>query len=583
MFLLLFTLQPHHRIDTKGYSEYAVIQEGTLSYTMSSPIMITGDVDFVNQASANGWDGNGSLSSPFILRDLNITMSNNNQILVAISDTTVNFILEDSYLRGGLDCIRLVNVTNGQIVRTQILNASGNGVYLMQSILCTVDENSIQRNTDRGILIDNSLNCTISDNEVGYTSGNGINLRDSYNISISSNSIYNNSQYGLTLGRSFYCEIEGNMIHNNSQRGVSIESSVHTQITQNTISHNNGVGLSIEGPDTKVNGNTFYRNRQFGILVQSQGVDISMNNFIENGVAHPEILQVNSYVQNISLSHNFWDDWIVPDYNGDTIVDEPYTIRGVAENQDAFPHVFVYPNPDIHILTRPTPLFPNSTMETLYFHGMMNISWGPASDTFGHAITYSIQYSNDEAITWFDIAVGLTDTFYIWNTNLSAQNNKYTLRVLAVCSNKSSAEIFGYSSFVLREHVLTEPIIIVPASGDVISNRFMIQWTESIDSWDHNVTYSLYYSSDGGITWITIADIVRENQTLWYIGTLPDGQYTIKIVATSDCGLTNEYVIDGEFAIIQNSVKRLLYGSLIVGVIVLVCVVVVWYRRRVRM
>jgi hypothetical protein len=369
------------------------------------------------------------------------------------------------------------------------------------------------------------------------------------------------------------------MINNNNMRGVSIESSTSTVVSQNIISQNAGVGLSIEGSNTNVTGNTFYRNNQVGILAQTHPVNISLNNFVDNGAAYPgEIMQVSSYVGGITLLHNFWSDWIVPDHNRDDIVDEPYTIMGAEGNQDNYPHVFIHPDPEIHILTRPTPVFPNSSLDSVFYYGPMNITWGPASDTFGHTITYSIQYSNDLGVTWHDLVSGLTETYYLWNTNTSEQDAEYTLRVVAMCANESSLEIFEYTPFIIKEHLLTEPSIVSPTEGEVIINSFTVEWNESIDTWNHNVTYSIYYSSDGGLTWENIAEEVRDNQHIWYIDLLHDGQYMIKIVAMSECWISNESV--AEITMIHNNVKIVTRISGLAFAIIITCLVVIWYKRR---
>ncbi|GAG43642.1 unnamed protein product, partial [marine sediment metagenome] len=53
---------------------------------------------------------------------------------------------------------------------------------------------------------------------------------------------------------------------------------------------------------------------------------------------------------------------------------------------------------------------------------------------------------------------------------------------------------------IVYEHYLTKVKVLYPNGGESFNDSVLIQWTEAIDSWDYNVSYTLYYSSNGGST-----------------------------------------------------------------------------------
>ena len=83
-------------------------------------ISISGNSDFQNQASTNGWNGDGSESHPYSITNLNITNSTTIYPLLSISDTDVYFNITNSLFDGGLYGIFLDNVTNGLILNNLV-------------------------------------------------------------------------------------------------------------------------------------------------------------------------------------------------------------------------------------------------------------------------------------------------------------------------------------------------------------------------------------------------------------------------------------------------------------------------------
>ncbi|MGD9395766.1 MAG: hypothetical protein PVJ05_05010, partial [Candidatus Thorarchaeota archaeon] len=62
-------------IDSPNSGHNHIIERSSiLGYDEAPPIQISNNSDFANQASANSWDGNGSVSDPYIIEGLNITV-----------------------------------------------------------------------------------------------------------------------------------------------------------------------------------------------------------------------------------------------------------------------------------------------------------------------------------------------------------------------------------------------------------------------------------------------------------------------------------------------------------------------------
>ncbi|MHA2214826.1 MAG: ABC transporter substrate-binding protein [Candidatus Hodarchaeales archaeon] len=99
-------------------------------------------------------------------------------------------------------------------------------------------------------------------------------------------------------------------------------------------------------------------------------------------------------------------------------------------------------------------------------------------------------------------------------------------------------------------HLLVGMALLKPNSGDVLDGTVNIQWTPSIDTWEHEIDYSVYYSSDGGNNWNLILSDLSTTTLNWDTTTVDDGSsYKIKIVAVCDRGLTREIISPGMFSV----------------------------------
>jgi hypothetical protein len=316
----------------------------------------------------------------------------------------------------------------------------------------------------------------------------------------------------------------------------------------------------------------------FGARIMSDEWNLSENNFLENGIHGVYTNQLGVFGVGHQFSHNYWSDWTAPDGNDDQIVDIPYAIGPGYE--DPNPHTHAYIDTRIHVVTRPMLIYPNSTINGTTFWGSMNLVWGPSSDTFGHSITYSVYISQRETGPWEEVVSGISVTSFEWNTTTVANDSIFFVKVVAMCSEGHTSEMLS-PSFILPRHTTAIPTIISPNGAEVLSRHIYISWADSQDSWDHEVTYSVYYSSDGGGSWILLDELLGDTEYDWLSWEVPDGSnYTVRVVAVCSDGLSAEDASDGVFSIdnmTPNMISAIIYG---VPVIVAILLVVLLYRRR---
>jgi len=89
-----------------------------------------------------------------------------------------------------------------------------------------------------------------------------------------------------------------------------------------------------------------------------------------------------------------------------------------------------------------------------------------------------------------------------------------------------------------------------PNGGETVKGIITIRWAESTDVFDHDVTYTVYYSSNNGITWNFIESGVTTTNYNWDTSTITTGtSFMIKVVATCSEYLESEDVSNGLFYI----------------------------------
>jgi hypothetical protein len=84
-----------------------------------------------------------------------------------------------------------------------------------------------------------------------------------------------------------------------------------------------------------------------------------------------------------------------------------------------------------------------------------------------------------------------------------------------------------------------------PVSATKDRDYIAVRWTAHDDN-DDDLVYSVYYRGDGENNWKLLKDNVHEKQYSWDASLLPDGGYTIKIVASDAPSHTPEEALNDE-------------------------------------
>jgi hypothetical protein len=269
---------------------------------------------------------------------------------------------------------------------------------------------------------------------------------------------------------------------------------------------------------------------------------MSHNNFIKNNLGG--ISQVSDEGLNNIFVFNFWDEWTSPDADADGFVDDPYGIDG--GDQDSYPLTSLYSANLTDALTEPVLLTPQGGE---IYTGIKGIQWLPAIDSRDHNVIYSINYSIDDGNTWEIIVTDLSTTSYQWNTSTLTDSADYLIKVIATCSGELTTEDIADSTISLHNEI-SPPTLLFPNGGETVKGIITIRWAESTDVFDHDVTYTVYYSSNNGITWNFIESGVTTTNYNWDTSTITTGiSFMIKVVATCSEYLESEDVSNGLFYI----------------------------------
>ncbi|MFX0209528.1 MAG: right-handed parallel beta-helix repeat-containing protein, partial [Candidatus Hodarchaeota archaeon] len=283
------------QINAKNQSPIKSIQ-----YEDHSPILIDGNANFIAATTIEGWPGEGTPSSPYVIDGINITGPEDIH-LIEIRNTDVYFQITNCSLTGGKRGIIFDNVKHSEISNNTVFNngkhPTGHGIYLQNSGNITLVNNTVTNNPTYGVYLQNSENITLLKNTIinngwlaGMAAGHGIYLRDSVNINLSTNLIINNGVNGIYLQNSGNNMISDNILVNDSLfLSGDLDDWLQAVVTNNSV---NGKPLVYW---QNVNGGTVPSNAGQVILVNSNSVE----------VAGQKLLGVQgAYCSNLSIRRN---------------------------------------------------------------------------------------------------------------------------------------------------------------------------------------------------------------------------------------------------------------------------------------
>ncbi|MFX1506639.1 MAG: hypothetical protein ACFFDC_11100 [Promethearchaeota archaeon] len=146
------------------------------------------------------------------------------------------------------------------------------------------------------------------------------------------------------------------------------------------------------------------------------------------------------------------------------------------------------------------------------------------------------------------------DNNWNWQIPYQLDTTAYTLNnhTLRLFVNNSQAENWvSLNTQFIKEHALSKPIMVYPTGGERLDAIVTIEWRASNDSYNHSITYSLYYSKyQFSQQWRTLTTGISLTTYDWDTRVLPNrNSYRLKVVATCAEGLTAESAETGLFSI----------------------------------
>ncbi len=338
----------------------------TKQQTDHFPMEINGNTDLVNQASTEGWAGNGSRTNPIIISDyriiamsdhgveienvdlhliidnLNITRANDAGIRISgSSNITIRGNL--LYAMVSADAIRLESSTDCSVINNTMdmfdqIVIGYNGIRLVDSPENRISNNTVARMVNNGIMISGTSDRNeISHNYLDESSNVGV-LVDSENNQIHHNTAFGNgwgikvtgddnlvssnrlkrNGYGITLSGGHNNLVRENIATRNF-KGINVISALYNRIVDNYVAKSDSFGVELytnSGSGNQVFANHFYYNNGSGASFKQENVQAS------------DLNPGNYWYNTTSERGNFWYDWRGVDGNSDGIVDLSYPVAG---------------------------------------------------------------------------------------------------------------------------------------------------------------------------------------------------------------------------------------------------------------
>ncbi len=492
------------------------------AYTEHPRIEIDDESDFITL----GIVGDGSVTTPYLIEDLNITQSDGANCL-SIRHIHAYVTIQNNFFDGTTNsqiAVYLENVTNVKILNNQVIDGI-KGIYFIESQDCEILTNSIEGFTDGGIIIENCTSCDIEGNLVENSEGGAIKVLNSPNhnnivenmvigddyeeyngpgiyASVSNVTIKENSvlyhQNGIYLPSCNGSSIELNFI-NNSDWGIRVtgnENSIQNNLIERfftgleIVGNNNEIesnrflygqnGIDHRGNSSSYTYNVIYNCTTLGVQIRhpSQNNLLKWNDFVWNGL----MIDSQAYIQEGSKSNtfnmNYWEDFTYPDVDDDGTVDKPYLIpvglpfmgetspENVTDNSP-LTNAYNSPTDDLHYFNRPRIIsLSTSPLETdqIDLTKTITLKWAPITySTSEHSITYSAYYSS--SVEGLDIWVPIAE-------NTSENSINWNTRELASSGGMCcfSLKVVGTCSQGLSIEYVTASLYGVtntPASWDL--------------------------------------------------------------------------------------------------------------------
>ncbi|MHA2040099.1 MAG: right-handed parallel beta-helix repeat-containing protein, partial [Promethearchaeota archaeon] len=535
-------------------------------------------------ASLENWNGDGSQSNPYVISGYKFDNQNPNippttQPLLIMKDIDYHCLITNNlFLNSNESSIHLENVSSIRIIENNISKCNNHGIIVEESNSVLVANNTIYQNNGNGILFNSSENSLITSNMIFDNMGNGTAQIDSKNIIINNNSIFNNNDNGIAPISSEDILISDNTIFNNNISGIMTDHSNNISIYENNIhdtTNYEGIVL-ISTENSSIFKNSVYNNSRIGIALFYSNKNGIFNNRVFSNNRFGILIEFshnNSILSNVVYNTNHYDGiQLYYAENNNVSLNIAYENKrdGIllyASNKSLITNNTIYKNNETGIT------FHISNQNEIYYNLVyknkkgMGFSSGDKNKVIYNVFCNSTESelyigSKDNTIRQNDFYESFNDTELTDNgeRNIFAQNhynnwitpdeddNRIVDTAFLVpggANNQDTSPMVNPLS-----HILLPPFLITPTGGEVFSEEIYIQWEPSIDTFGYEVSYTLFYSSNQGISWYSIIAELTPNMFFWNISMLNNAEnYLIKVLAISSNGLTYEITLDRPFTI----------------------------------
>lgn len=542
------------------------------SYKFSphEPISIDGNTNFIEQATSEEWSGDGSEVNPYLIDGHSIIGSGGDSV-IAIWNTDLFFQISNCDISGGGNGIYLDNVINGFIINNIVHNNEGLGIYIEGSDYVTVSNNIVHDNgPDCGIDVRESSDSVIKNNTVYNTPGHGILVEsESHNNIVSENILYGNTASGISI-LSGNNAVTLNIIHNNGGQGMYILESDNNLITNNVIYENNASGVDLVYCNENIISWNNVSKNNIGIFFETScnSNTISNNNIYENdgegGIFFLDQSKNNIISSNFIHNNDISGVAIHSNSNGNSLTTNTISNNGndgihldSANNNNLIANIIAV-NDGNGITIFGSLNYNNITSNTLANNSNYGISLGSSSNT----ITWNNFIGNGIEIIpiihqALDEGSNNEFSYNYWDDWTSPDTNGDNIVDNPYDIDGGSQDLHP---LVSAHEFIPNLSLIYPNGGKTLNDTVTIAWATVNDSYNHNVSYSVYYSSDNGNTWNLLASGLGSTSYFWDTTILTSGDlYLIKIVATCSEGLIAEDTSDETFTIRGVGPKPLIY------------------------
>ena len=253
------------------------------------PISVSGNAAF----AAQGWPGNGSQQSPYVIEGLEIVAG---ITCISIRNSNAYFIIRNCMLvqtDTEASSIWLSHVSNGAVENCSISSGRA-GVVLVATTGCAIVNSTLTDCGYYGILQSGSNdNCTLSGNRVIHCGGYGFRLSYMKYSLVENNCILDCGEMGIGFQYSQNVTVANNEVSNGGRFGLYIASTGNCTFINNTL-QDGGVGI---GGEKQYWIHSFYGNvvngRPFGYFLRTNNTEV-------DGSQYGQLFLIDCF--NVSLS-----------------------------------------------------------------------------------------------------------------------------------------------------------------------------------------------------------------------------------------------------------------------------------------